>query len=136
MQLIEVCKERLPLRVCPSPSVSSAIFHRNASSSTLPWPLSDHPKYHLTSLGVLGLRGVLGLVLSLVGSKPAGGNLVFGLLVAVRDQAVEETARSSLGVFVASLGFLDLAVEVAGGLVIDIFVLVDVCWVFVSQLEY
>lgn len=54
------------------------------------------------------------VLLSSTGSLLAG-ELVLGLLVAVRDHAVEKGAGSALGVAI-SFGLLDLAVQVGGGL--------------------
>ena len=47
------------------------------------------------------------------------GDLVFGLLVAVRDHAVEEAAGLALRVVVL-LRLLDLTAKVAGGLVVNV----------------
>lgn len=55
-----------------------------------------------------------------------GSQLIFGLLVAVGDQAVEEAAGSALRVFVVLLSGFYLLVEVASSLLIDIIGLVEV----------
>lgn len=62
---------------------------------------------------------------SLVRSLRLGRQLLLGLLVAVRDEAVEEAVRAALRV---ALGFgaLDLAVQVAGGFLVDVVVVVVV----------
>lgn len=62
---------------------------------------------------------------SLVGSLGFSCELLLSLLVAVRDQPVEKAIRATLRV---ALGFgaLDLAVQVAGGLLVDVVVLVVV----------
>ena len=52
-------------------------------------------------------------------------DLVLGLLVPVRDQAVQEATRAALRMLFG-LGSLDLAVEVTGSLVIKVLVLVEV----------
>ena len=62
------------------------------------------------------------------------GDLVFGLLVAVRDHAVEEAAGLALWVVVL-LRLIDLAAKVARGLVVNVVrvdFLVKVGWRLVS----
>lgn len=77
-----------------------------------------------------------------------GSQLVFSLLVAMRDETVEEAAGSALRV-VAFLGLFDLPIDVlvrvlwqynsqillvkvTGGLLVNVLVLVDVCCGLVS----
>lgn len=56
-----------------------------------------------------------------------GSDLVFGLLVAVRDEAVEEAARSALRVLAVFLVCLfKLLVKVTSGLLIQLLVFVEV----------
>ncbi len=61
------------------------------------------------------------------------GNLLLSLLVAVRDQPVEEAAWSALRV-VLLLCAVDLTLEMTGGLVVDVVVVVDI--VDVCYCEY
>jgi hypothetical protein len=64
---------------------------------------------------------------SLRTSGNLGCDLVFGLLVAVRDEAVEEGAGSALGVLgVFGLGLFELLVKVTSGLLIELLMLVEV----------
>ena len=65
------------------------------------------------------------LFLSLARRLALPQDVIFGLLVAVRDQAVQEATRAALWMLIG-LGSLDLAVEVAGSLIIEVFVLVEV----------
>lgn len=58
-------------------------------------------------------------------------DLILGLLVAVGDEPVQETAWSTL-VVVASLCLFNLSVEVASGLIIGLVNIVEVgysCWI-------
>lgn len=89
----------------------------------------SHPSLpsHITSNHTCGslLPSRLTSSRNLVGSLGLGRQLLLGLLVAVRDEAVEETVRAALRV---ALGFgaLDLAVQVAGGFLVDVVVVVVV----------
>jgi hypothetical protein len=56
-----------------------------------------------------------------------GSDLVFGLLVAVRDETIEEGAGSALGVLgVFGLSLFELLVEVTSSLLIELLMLVEV----------
>jgi hypothetical protein len=89
---------------------------------------------------LLGLAGLGCTLLGLIGlsrEQGLGSKLLLGLIVAVGDQPVEE-AVGTAGVMALSLCALDLAVEVACGLLIDVVlavVLVEVGWVIVSLLS-
>jgi hypothetical protein len=82
---------------------------------------------------LLGLAGLGCTLLGLIGlsrEQGLGSKLLLGLIVAVGDQPVEE-AVGTAGVMALSLCALDLAVEVACGLLIDVVlavVLVEVGW--------
>jgi len=56
-----------------------------------------------------------------------GSDLVFGLLVAVRDETIEEGAGSALGVLgVFGLSLFELLVEVTSSLLVELLMLVEV----------
>jgi hypothetical protein len=87
---------------------------------------------------LLGLAGLGCTLLGLIGlsrEQGLGSKLLLGLIVAVGDQPVEE-AVGTAGVMALSLCALDLAVEVACGLLIDVVlavVLVEVGFTVVSS---
>lgn len=102
---------------------------------TRPITLGPHPQHRRPSRLPLLRRSVGsgGATLRLPGhaalaGRVLRGNLGLGLLVAVGDEAVEETTRAAFGV-VFTLGLLNLAVQVAGSFFVNFFVvrvLVDV----------
>jgi len=63
--------------------------------------------------------------MSSAGCGVSGGELLLGLLVAVRNETVQERARSA-GRVVLGLCRLNFAVEVAGGLIIGVVVFIMV----------
>lgn len=107
-----------PLQFSAIYSPSLAYAHPSPPLLSLLPSLHGHPlvrssRPRRTSLRLLGL---------------ASQDLVLSLLVAVADQTVEERAGTALRV-VARFGFLDLAVQVARRLFVDVFgvvVFVDV----------
>jgi hypothetical protein len=99
-----------------------------------------HTNSHNRRRFVPGLLGLASLGCTLLGlvclsrKQSLCSKLLLGLVVAVGDQSVEE-AVGAAGVVTLSLCALDLAVEVACGLLIDVVlavVLVEVGWVIVS----
>jgi hypothetical protein len=100
-------------------------------------PYKSHNRHRFVP-GLLGLASLgctlLGLV-CLSREQGLGSELLLGLVVAVGDQPVEE-AVGTAGVVALGLCALDLAVEVAGGLLIDVvlaMVLVEIGCVIVSS---
>jgi hypothetical protein len=88
----------------------------------------------LLGLASLGRTLCLGFV-CLSREQSLGSELLLGLVIAVGDQPIEEAVRAA-SVVALSLCALDLAVEVAGGLLIDVVlavVLVKVGWAIVSS---
>jgi hypothetical protein len=85
----------------------------------------------LGSGGAVDLVGAGWALLGTGGSWGTSGNLgsdlVFGLLVAVRDETIEEGAGSALRVLgVFGLSLLELLVEVTSSLLIELLMLVEV----------
>lgn len=76
----------------------------------------------LLDVGFASLGGLLGLVL-LPRQQRLGSKLLLGLVVAVGDESVEE-AVGATGAVALGLCALDLTVEVAGGLLINVVLVV------------
>jgi hypothetical protein len=100
-----------------------------------------HTKSHNRRRFVPVLLGLASLGCTLLGlvclsrEQGLGSELLLGLVVAVGDQPVEEAVRAA-SVVALSLCALDLAVEVTGGLLIDVVltvVLVEIGCVIVSS---
>lgn len=100
-------------------------------------PIAHGPQHIPILGGCLGRAGTRGPGVRrsrrrLAAQPPAGASeLILGLLVAVHDQLVEEGAFAAVRL-VGLLGFLDLAVQVAGGFLVDVFGVVgfvEVCCV-------
>lgn len=104
-------------------SISQTAMHIHTKQQPFHPSLPSHIASNHTCGNLLSSR--LACSRSLVRSLRLSRQLLLGLLVAMRDEAVEEAVRAALGV---ALGFgaLDLAVQVAGGFLVDVVVVVVV----------
>ena len=107
----------------PKPPRSSFSVQKHRPNRPQAWALLvgllSHRRLALGGRSVSG-RGV---ALGLLAQK-----LVLGLLVAVHDELVEEAAGLAVGLVFLGLGALDFAVQVAGGLLVEVVGVVEVGW--------